>query len=82
MFPLYTDKIERKSVSFTARFKIQDISDGPSPIDILAVAEVEDGSLTQNTEKAVSMELKIVLDANKTKFVIGDVITVNGHFYA
>lgn len=67
-------------MTFTARFKVQDVGDGLTPIDVLAVAEVEDGSLTQNTEKARSMELRIVIDADETAVKVGDVITVTGHF--
>lgn len=67
-------------MTFSARFKVQDVSDGPAPIDILAVAEVEDGSLTQNTEKAQSMELRIQIDADETVVKVGDVITASGHF--
>lgn len=67
-------------MTFSARFKVQDVSDGPSPIDVLAVAAVEDDTLTQNTEKARSMELRIVLDVDETGVQVGDVITVTGHF--
>lgn len=67
-------------MTFQARFKVQDVSDGPAPINVLAVAEVEDGSLTQNTEKARSMELRIVVDADETAVKVGDVITASGHF--
>lgn len=67
-------------MTFSARFKIDDVGEGPAPINVLAVAEVEDGSLTQNTEKARSMELRILLDADETSLAIGDVITVSGHF--
>lgn len=67
-------------MTFTARFKVQDVSDGPAPIDVLAVASVDDGTLTQNTEKARSMELRIVIDADETAVKVGDTMTVNGHF--
>ncbi len=67
-------------MTFTARFKVHDVSDGPAPIDVLAVAEVEDGSLTQNTEKARSMELRIVIDADETSLSEGDTLHVTGHF--
>lgn len=67
-------------MTFSARFKIQDVSDGPAPIDVLAVASVEEETLTVNTEKAKSMELRIVLDADETTLAEGDEITVSGHF--
>lgn len=67
-------------MTFSGKFKIQDVSNGPAPIDILAVAEVEDGSLSQNTEKARSMELHVVIDSDETKLKIGDFININGHF--
>lgn len=77
---LLPNKNERQSMTFSARFKIQDVGSGPRPIDILAVADVQDESLTQNTEKASSMELHITIDADETNLKIGDIITANGHF--
>lgn len=67
-------------MTWSAKFKVQDVSDGPAPIDVLAVASVEDGSLTQNTEKARSMELRIVIDADETAVKVGDEISGYGHF--
>ena len=67
-------------MTFQARFQVQDVGDGPAPINVLAVASVEDGTLTQNTEKARSMELRIVIDADKTSLAVGDSITASGHF--
>lgn len=58
------------------------MGEGPAPINVLAVAEVEDGSLTQNTEKARSMELHILIDADETAIAVGDTITASGHFTA
>ena len=69
-------------MTFSARFKVQDVGEGPAPINVLAVAEVEDGSLTQNTEKAHSMELHILIDADETTIAVGDTITASGHFTA
>lgn len=69
-------------MTFTARFKVDDVGDGPAPINVLAVASVEDDTLTQNTEKARQMELHILLDADETSLAIGDEITVTGHFTA
>jgi hypothetical protein len=67
-------------LTFTAKFKVEDVGEGPAPIDVLAVARVEDDTLTQNTEKAKTMELRIQLDTDETALKIGDEIPVNGHF--
>ncbi len=67
-------------MTWQAKFKVQDVSNGPAPINVLAVASVDDGSLVQNTEKATSMELVIVLDVNETSIKPGDEITGSGHF--
>ena len=70
-------------MTFTARFTVQDVSDSPGPLDVLdvlAVAHVDDGTLTQNTEHASSMELHIVIDGDETRVKVGDTIQVTGHF--
>lgn len=67
-------------MTWSAKFKVQDVSEGPAPIDVIAVASVDDGSLVQNTEKASSMELRIRIDADETMLKPGDVITGSGHF--
>lgn len=67
-------------MTFQARFKVQDVSEGPAPINVLAVAEVDDGTLTQNTEKASTMELRVLIDADETTIKVGDTITASGHF--
>ncbi len=67
-------------MTWSAKFKVQDVSEGPAPINVLAVANVEDGSLVQNTEHARSMELRIVLDTDETRVAVGDEITGWGHF--
>lgn len=67
-------------MTFSARFTVQDVADGPAPIDVLAVARVDDGTLSQNTEHATSMSLHIQLDVDETRVKAGDVITVTGHF--
>jgi len=67
-------------MTYNANFKVQDVGDGPAPINVLAVAEVEDGTLTQNTEKARSMELRILIDADTTTIKVGDTISAYGHF--
>lgn len=67
-------------MTWTARFKVEDVGEGPAPINILAVARVEDGTLIQNTEHATVMELNILLDVNETSIKIGDEITGSGSF--
>ena len=67
-------------MTFSARFTVQDVSDGPGPIDVLAVAQVDDGTLTQNTEHATSMGLTIVIDGDSTRLQVGETIQVTGHF--
>lgn len=67
-------------MTWTAKFRIQDVSDGPAPIDVLAVASVEDGTLNQNTEHARSMELRIQIDADETNLKVGDELNGWGHF--
>lgn len=66
-------------MTFSARFKVQDVSEGPSPIDILAIAD----DVLSNTEgKIQTMELRITLDADETAITEGSVINVSGHFTA
>ncbi len=67
-------------MTWQAKFKVQEVVTGPLPIKVLAVASVDDGSLVQNTEKATSMELNIVLDGDETTIKPGDEITGSGHF--
>jgi hypothetical protein len=69
-------------MTFSARFKVQDVGEGPAPIDVIAVASVEDGTLTQNTERARSMELRIQLETDETTLAEGQEIVVTGHFLA
>ncbi len=67
-------------MTFNARFTVQEVGDGPSPINVLAVAAVDDETLTANTEKATSMELRVVIDADETSVAVGDILPVSGHF--
>ncbi len=69
-------------MTWTAKFKVQYVSDGPAPTTVFARASVNDGTLMQNTEKAQSMELRIVLDVDETTIKTGDEITATGHFSA
>lgn len=68
-------------MTFSARFTVDDVGDGPAPIDVLAVASVEAGTLTSNTERATSMELRVQLDVDETTLAVGEVLcSVHGHF--
>ncbi len=67
-------------MTWSAKFKVEDVGDGPAPINVLVVARVEDGSLIQNTEKVTAMALNILLDSDETSIKIGDEIIGNGHF--
>jgi hypothetical protein len=66
-------------MTFSARFKVKTISEGPAPIEIIAVAGLDE--ITANTEGNVtSMALRINLFENETAIRTGDIITVTGHF--
>jgi hypothetical protein len=67
-------------MTWNARFKVTEVSDGPAPIAVVATASVEDGTLNQNTEHAQRMELRIELDADETQIKVGDEIPGYGHF--
>lgn len=69
-------------MTWSARFKVQDVGEGPAPIDVIAVASVEEGILNQNTEHASSLELRIRIDADETQIKVGDTLTGSGHFTA
>jgi hypothetical protein len=66
-------------VTWTGKFTVQDVGDGPAPIDVLAAAQTED--IVSNTEgKIRSIELRIQLDEGETKVKIGDQFSISGHF--
>ncbi len=67
-------------MTWQAKFKIQEVGEGPAPIDVLAVADVANGSLIQNTENVSSMELRLVVNTDQTSLKVGDEILANGHF--
>jgi hypothetical protein len=70
-------------MTWSAKLKVQDVSDGPAPIDVLAVATAEDGddAIISNTEgKIRAIELRIQLDADETTVQVGDEIRASGHF--
>jgi hypothetical protein len=69
-------------MTWSAQFRVQDVGEGPRPIDVIAVASVEEGSLTQNTEHVKSMELRLQIDADETQLKEGDVLPAYGHFTA
>lgn len=76
-------------MTWSANLKVQDVSEGPGPINVLAVAEGDmegsDGTsrprVTSNTEGPVrSVEVKFVIDADETTIAIGDEMYASGHF--
>jgi len=82
-------------MTFTAQFAITEVDEEPASdkagITIWAKASTlpgvegqpEFGTLTQNTEHAVRMELRIELEPDQaTSLRPGDVISVHGHFTA
>ncbi len=66
-------------MTWSAKFTVQDIGDGPAPIDVLAVAPADD--VVSNTEGNIaSMELRIQFDEDEVALRPGDVITGHGSF--
>ena len=64
-------------MTWFATLKVQDVSEGPAPIDVLAVSD----NVTSNTEGKISgVEVKFKLDEDQTAIKIGDEIAVSGHF--
>lgn len=67
-------------MTFSARMKIQDVGQGPAPIDVLAV---NDGEVTSNTEGPItSLEVRFQLGADATGLRAGDGFTITGHLDA
>lgn len=83
-------------MTWTARATVQDVSDGPAPIDVIAVANADEtwtptgqnpdseftySCVQSNTEgKIRSVEVKLVLDEDETALKPGDVVQLTGHF--
>lgn len=72
-------------MTWTAQFKVTDVEDGK----IVAKAStlpgttdrIEYGTLTQNTEHAIRMELHIELEEGaETQIKVGDDLSAYGHF--
>lgn len=66
------------------KFTVQDVYEGASPVDVLAVANADEpGAIICNTEgKVRSAELRLQLDQDNTTLRAGDTITLSGHFKA
>ena len=66
------------------KFTVQDVYEGASPVDVLAVANADElGAIICNTEgKVRAAELKLQLDQDNTTLRAGDTITLSGHFAA
>ena len=69
-------------MTISMKFTVQDVSDGPAPIDVLAVANADEpGAIVCNTEgKVQAAELRLQLDEDSTKLKAGDTFTLSGHF--
>lgn len=72
-------------MTYTAQFKVTEVEDNK----IVAKASTQPGSadreefgtLTQNTERAVRMELHIEIEeGHETQLKVGDTISSHGHF--
>lgn len=64
-------------MTYTAKFRVDEVADGK----VHAVAKVEDGTLTQNTEHVTRMELTaFVEEGHETQMKVGDEISGQGHF--
>ena len=66
-------------------FTVQDVSDGPAPIDVLATANHLDypGAIVCNTEGQVrAAELRLQLDQDSTELKAGATFKLSGHFTA
>jgi hypothetical protein len=75
-----THQRKDRTMTWSANLRVEDVSDGPAPIDVL---DFEQPEIISNTEgKIKSLELKIVLDEDSTTLKPGDRISVNGHFDA
>ena len=69
-------------MTMIATLTIEDISEGPAPIIVIASAKTEDGTLVCNTEGNLNyVEVKFLFASDSIPFKIGDVITtLHGHF--
>lgn len=75
-------------------FTVQDVSDGPAPIDVILVANagetVEPANFTQpvqsiicNTEgKITGAELRLTFDGDTPPLKVGQIVSLSGHFTA
>jgi hypothetical protein len=67
-------------MTWSARFKVAEVDVRESGVsEVHAVASVEDGTLTQNTERATRLELFARIEG-ETSLAVGDEITGSGHF--
>lgn len=67
-------------MTFSARMKVQDVGQGPAPIDVLAV---NDGEVLSNTEGTITgIEVRLQLGTDATGIRAGDGFTITGHLDA
>lgn len=69
-------------MTMSAVLTVEDVSDGPAPITVIASARTEDGTLSCNTEGSLNyVEVKFLFDDDEVPFKVGDTITtLTGHF--
>lgn len=66
-------------MTWSAQFKVTEVANG----HVRAVANVEDGTLNQNTEHATGMELLVSIDPeHEAQIKVGDTLPGQGHFSA
>lgn len=67
-------------MTISANLTIEDISEGPAPINVLASAKVEDGSLSSDPGSGLTyVEVKFLFDLDEVPFKVGDIIAIMGH---
>lgn len=68
-------------MTWQARFTVQDVGEGPAPIDVIAaVAAAEEVALQQPGVPLVGAVLTLQVGADETPLRVGDQFTVTGHF--
>jgi len=66
-------------MSWQARFRVEDVwADGQGPVNVLAVATAARGDVLQSIEPVLSMELRVLLNSDRTTLKVGDLITIEG----
>lgn len=66
-------------MTWSARFKVAHVDSNDGVSRVTAAASVDDGTLTQNTERVTQLELVVYVEGD-TSLAVGDEITGSGHF--